>query len=421
MHVSRLIRRALEKIREEIAARRGLRRRPRRRRGRAALEPTYNIRHADDRRAARGLPLLLRGEGPHAGIRRGRWSRAPEDRSTLLTTRRHAAADAVLPRREQPPAPLLDDRAEVLPDARHRRGRARRPPPDVLRDARQLLVRPVLQGRRDRVCAWEFVQEQLRLDWDRIWVDRLRRRPGARARRGRGGDRGSGSGSACRRERIVALAALRELLVGRRAGAVRARLGDLLRLGRGARLRRARLRAGLRRCERFLEFWNLVFMEYELARGRTRDAAARSRTSTPAWASSAPPRSSRTSVSVYDTDGYQPIMDWIAGESGVAYGESDARDEGAPHPRRPRPRHDLPRRRRRHAVERGPRLRPAPDHPARRAAGARDRARASSGGSPTSSSSRWGRGIRSSRARGRDRARSCAPRRSGSPRRSSAG
>ena len=28
-------------------------------------------------------------------------------------------------------------------------------------------------------------------------------------------------------------------------------------------------------------------------------------------------------VSVYDTDGYQAIMDWIAAESGVAHGESE--------------------------------------------------------------------------------------------------
>ena len=34
------------------------------------------------------------------------------------------------------------------------------------------------------------------------------------------------------------------------------------------------------------------------------------------------PRSSRTSPSVYDTDGYQAIMSWIAEASGVAYGDS---------------------------------------------------------------------------------------------------
>ena len=57
--------------------------------------------------------------------------------------------------------------------------------------------------------------------------------------------------------------------------------------------------------------------------------------------------------SVYETDGYQAIMHWIEAESGVAWDVDERGDEGAPHPRRPRARDDLPRRRRRHALERG--------------------------------------------------------------------
>ena len=72
--------------------------------------------------------------------------------------------------------------------------------------------------------------------------------------------------------------------------------------------------------------------------------------------------------SVYDTDGYQTIMAWVAGESGVAYGDSaDATkahrvlaDHGRGMTFLVGDGVD--------AVERGPRLRPAPDHPARRAA-----------------------------------------------------
>ena len=77
------------------------------------------------------------------------------------------------------------------------------------------------------------------------------------------------------------------------------------------------------RCERFLEFWNLVFMEYEL-----RDDG----TVTPL-----PEQNIDTGLglergaailqdvrSVYETDGFQQIMEWIAAESGVAYGDSPA-------------------------------------------------------------------------------------------------
>src|SRR6266545_2817925 len=78
---------------------------------------------------------------------------------------------------------------------------------------------------------------------------------------------------------------------------------------------------GCTRCERFLEFWNLVFMEFELhpdgklaplpsqnidtGLGLERTAAIL-----------------QGVMSVYETDGYQDIMRWIAGESGVAYGDS---------------------------------------------------------------------------------------------------
>ena len=50
--------------------------------------------------------------------------------------------------REQPPAPRLTLLAALLPHPRHRGGRQHRAPPDLLRDARQLLVRRLLQGAR---------------------------------------------------------------------------------------------------------------------------------------------------------------------------------------------------------------------------------------------------------------------------------
>jgi alanyl-tRNA synthetase len=75
------------------------------------------------------------------------------------------------------------------------------------------------------------------------------------------------------------------------------------------------------RCERFLEFWNLVFMEFELhvdgkltplpkqnvdtGMGVVRTAAVL-----------------QDVMTVYETDVYQAIMRWIAQQSGVAYGDS---------------------------------------------------------------------------------------------------
>jgi alanyl-tRNA synthetase len=75
-------------------------------------------------------------------------------------------------------------------------------------------------------------------------------------------------------------------------------------------------------CERYLEFWNLVFMEFDL------DAAG-TLTPLPKPVIDTGMGVERTAailqdvISVYETDGYQAIMEWIAAESGVAYGDSD--------------------------------------------------------------------------------------------------
>jgi len=75
-------------------------------------------------------------------------------------------------------------------------------------------------------------------------------------------------------------------------------------------------------CDRFLEFWNLVFMEFDL-----HDDGSL----TPL-----PQQSIDTGLgvergaailqgvhSVYETDGFQHIMDWVAEETGTRYGESE--------------------------------------------------------------------------------------------------
>jgi alanyl-tRNA synthetase len=78
---------------------------------------------------------------------------------------------------------------------------------------------------------------------------------------------------------------------------------------------------GCTRCERFLEFWNLVFMEYELHPDGTLTPLPEQNIDTGLGLERAA-RIVQDVPSVYDTDGYQRIMAWIAEQSGVAYGDS---------------------------------------------------------------------------------------------------
>jgi alanyl-tRNA synthetase len=74
-------------------------------------------------------------------------------------------------------------------------------------------------------------------------------------------------------------------------------------------------------CERYLEFWNLVFMEFELA-------ADGGLTPLPSQNIDTGLGLERGAMllqgvdSIFDADGYQQIMDWVARESGVRYGDS---------------------------------------------------------------------------------------------------
>ena len=79
------------------------------------------------------------------------------------------------------------------------------------------------------------------------------------------------------------------------------------------------------RCDRFLEIWNLVFMEYEQHPDGTLTPLPKQNIDTgmglerlAAVVQNVPNRS------VYETDGYQAIMDWVATESGVKFGDSPA-------------------------------------------------------------------------------------------------
>ncbi len=78
---------------------------------------------------------------------------------------------------------------------------------------------------------------------------------------------------------------------------------------------------GCTRCERFLEFWNLVFMEYELHPDNTLTPLPKQNIDT-GLGLERTARILQNVASVYDTDGYQAIMSWIADASGVGYGDT---------------------------------------------------------------------------------------------------
>ena len=77
------------------------------------------------------------------------------------------------------------------------------------------------------------------------------------------------------------------------------------------------------RCARFLEFWNLVFMSYEQHADGTLTPLPKQNIDTGLGLERGA-AILQDVMSVYDTDGYRQIMDWIAAESGVAYGDSPA-------------------------------------------------------------------------------------------------
>jgi alanyl-tRNA synthetase len=72
------------------------------------------------------------------------------------------------------------------------------------------------------------------------------------------------------------------------------------------------------RCDRFLEFWNLVFMEYELRPDGTLTPLPQQNVDTGLGVERGAAVLQQVR-SVYETDGYQAIMEWIEAESGIAW------------------------------------------------------------------------------------------------------
>jgi alanyl-tRNA synthetase len=169
--------------------------------------------------------------------------------------------------------------------------------------------------------ATEFVREHLKIDWDRIWISvhagdpELKLGPDEEAielwqRVG-----------AIPPERIVPLPSSENFWSVGGPGPCGPDSEIYYDWGEEAGCGEPDCLPGCTRCERFLEFWNLVFMTYELHGDGTLTPLPKQNIDT-GLGLERTARIVQNVPSVYDTDGYQTIMSWIATESGVAYGDS---------------------------------------------------------------------------------------------------
>ena len=146
------------------------------------------------------------------------------------------------------------------------------------------------------------------------------------------------------RERIQALRRPRELLERRPDRALRPEHRALPRTA----ARPSGPRAGRPwAADRYLEYWNLVFMQYDRgADGRSRPLPSKNIDTGAGLERLA--AILQDVPSVFDTDAFRPLLSWAEGASGRRYGADPGRPCAAG-AGRPRPGDDLPRRRRRPA------------------------------------------------------------------------
>ena len=169
--------------------------------------------------------------------------------------------------------------------------------------------------------AWEFMRDHLKLDFERLWVSVF------------GGDPGLGLGEdevaveawlevGMTRDRIVGLPRSENFWQAGETGPC----GPCSEMyyDRGEELSCGRDTCGPGcPCERYLEFWNLVFMEFDLAVDGTLTPLPKPVIDTGLGLD-------RTAavqqgvVSVYETDGFQALMQWIEQETGIGWSSSES-------------------------------------------------------------------------------------------------
>ncbi|MCP9486333.1 MAG: alanine--tRNA ligase [Gaiellaceae bacterium MAG52_C11] len=169
--------------------------------------------------------------------------------------------------------------------------------------------------------AWEFATGQMGLDGDRIWPTVFAGDPTL----GIGEDEAAIAGwlrIGIRRERIVGLPRS-ENFWGPAGATGPCGPCSELNYDRGEEhgCGEPDCAPGCDRCERFLEFWNLVFMEFDLAADGSLTPLPKQNIDTGLGLERGA-MLLQEADSIFDTDGFQLIMEWIAHESGAAYGSS---------------------------------------------------------------------------------------------------
>ena len=242
----------------------------------------------------------------------------PEDHSTLLTSAGMQPQMPYFLGREQPPAPLTTTAQKCFrtPDI-----------DEVGLDGHHLTFFEMLgnfsfgqyfkQGAVE--YATEFIREHLRLDWERIWVTVHAGDP----QLGLGEDTVAvelWEGIGVPRGRIVPLPSSENFWSVGGPGPCGPDSEIYYDWGEEYGCGDPTCAPACPRCDRFLEFWNLVFMEYELHPDATLTPLPQQNVDTGMGLErlSAIVQDVR-SRSVYETDGYQTIMAWIEQESGVAW------------------------------------------------------------------------------------------------------
>jgi len=169
--------------------------------------------------------------------------------------------------------------------------------------------------------AWEFVTEHMRLDPDRLWASVFAGDPEL----GLGEDEVAVNGwlrKGIPRERILAFP---------RADNFWGPAGETGPCGPCSELHYDRgeehgcsepdCGPNCSRCDRFIEFWNLVFMEFDLHGDGTLTPLPKQNIDTGLGLERGTMLLQNVD-SIFDTDGFQTIMNWIARESGAGYGTS---------------------------------------------------------------------------------------------------